>query len=103
MTLSTPNKLEKLHLKSNHELLGILKVCSIDFPWFICKFEPTRAFAKVKPLFDEELQLIDDTQKWEQVYNKLVEFELVLIDINNNHTISKFLLHIENNEAWFRY
>jgi hypothetical protein len=104
MTTPAPNTLETLQLKQDDVLLGKLEVSELDFPWIICKFQPTEDFVRVKSLFDEELQLVNDADsEWEQAYEKILALDLQLIDVRSKSIIVDFLLHIEDDTAWFRY
>ncbi len=68
-----------------------------------CKFEPAASFAELKPLFDDELRLLnrDDMRAWEEAYEKIRALKLQLV--NGENEIGEFLLHIDGDEAWFRY
>ena len=92
-------------MRQGDTLLGTLRSYDFDFPWINCKFEPTEAFQAVKSLFDEEIRLLhnNDMENWETVYIKIYELNLKLINVNNSNVIDEFLLHIENDEAWFRH
>jgi hypothetical protein len=100
----------ELHLKRADELLGTLRSYSTDFPWVNCRFEPLPAFEDVRPLFDEELRLLDtglvdsdQVEQWEIAYNRITSIGLRLFDIEQENYIDEFLLHIRGDEAWFRY
>ena len=94
----------ELHLKRGEELLGVLRSYDSDFPWVNCRFEPTSSFDAIRPLFDEELKLLDADQmdEWETVYARINSLGLKLIDTKDKKTIDEFLLHVRGNEAWFR-
>ena len=100
----------ELHLKREDELLGTLRSYSTDFPWVNCKFEPLPAFENLRPLFSEELRLLDaglgdgdQVEKWEAAYNRITSAGLRLFDVEKEDYIDEFLLHIDGDEAWFRY
>ena len=86
----------ELQLKHGEESLGILRAYDNDFPWVNCKFEPTASFKTFEPLFQAELKL-------EDAYDRIDELGLQLVDVERGKVISEFILHIENNEAWFRF
>ena len=94
-----------LHLKQGGKLLGTLCPYDSDMFWTNCKFESTEAFQKFKPLFDEELRLLEDEDwdKWEEVYNRITSLKLELINLENGKIIDEFLLHIQDDEARLRY
>ena len=95
----------KLQLKRGNELLGILYSYGNDFPWVNCNFEPTGSFGEVKPLFEEELKLLDaeDMDAWEIFYKQIDALGLRLVDEEDVNNISEFLLHIQGDKAWFRF
>jgi len=95
----------EFHLKQKDKLLGTLRSYDLDFPWLLCKFEFTEAFQQIKPLFDEESKLLesDDMEKWEVAYSKIDNLNLELINLEDEKSISDFLLHIQDDEAWIRY
>lgn len=43
----------------DHELVGQLVVTDADFPWLTARFQAEAGFEKVRPLFEEELRLLD--------------------------------------------
>jgi len=92
-------------LKQNDKLLGTLRLQTIDQPYFHCRFEATEAFQLIKWFFDEELKLLngEDFEVWDEFYNQITNFNLMLVVSENGEIIKSFLLHIENDEAWFRY
>jgi hypothetical protein len=101
-------KLEHLHLIRGETLLGKLSIYEFDMPWVRAKFEPTPAFADAKPIFDREVALLDTGdedgwQEWELAQDEIEKMGLHLVETSNGTIITQFLLHIENNEAWFRY
>ena len=90
-------------LRREKDLLGRLSSCTPDFPWMYCKFEAAAAFAELKPLFDDELRLLneEDMDAWEEAYEKIRALKLQLVSGENE--ISEFLLHVDGDKAWFRY
>jgi hypothetical protein len=95
----------ELHLKRGDELLGVLLSKATDFPWVSCAFEPTASFEEVRPLFDEELKLLDADlmDAWQSANDCVNALGLQLIDTKDDKDIGEFLLHIRGNEAWFRF
>ncbi len=95
----------EFHLKQKGKLLGTLRYYEANFPWINCKFEPTEAFQAVKWLFDEEIELLekDDIENWEIAYNRINDLSLELINLEDENIMGEFLIHIEGDEAWFRY
>ena len=84
-----------------------LSKAEVDQPWFICSFSPTAAFEEVKPLFDRELELLNagdsEEDAWEEIMGQIDALKLRLTEAENGNNIEEFLLHIQNDEAWFRY
>ena len=56
----------------------------------------------MKPWFDEALALIeaDDLERFEAAYDRISE-ELMLVSPSG--PVADFLLHIDGDEAWFRW
>ena len=93
-------------LKCGAKVLGTLKPYDLDQPFINCKFEPAEAYADFKPLFDAELQELEkdeDLDHWQRLYQKIFDLGLRLESEDGSEQINEFLLHIQDNEAWFRY
>ena len=91
-------------LREGDVLVGRLHEYSLDFPWVLCKFEPTAEFGDLKELFAEEMSLLK-AENWhesQQVYFE-IERRVKLIYPEDPSMIESFVLHIDGNEAWFRY
>ena len=69
-----------------------------DFPWLEGAFEALPGFAEFKPLFDCELP--ERVPDWEEVYAKIQD-RLSLYDPDG--PVAEFLLHVEDDRAWFRW
>ncbi|MFI9815914.1 hypothetical protein [Saccharothrix variisporea] len=96
-------------LQRGDELLGEVLVEDGDFPWLSGRFRPQPAFAEVKPLFDEELALTEaladsdsaeDVEAWERVYERIAG---ALTLVAPHGPVPEFLLHVQGDEAWFRW
>lgn len=94
-------------LMQQDTLLGVLSIELRDQPLFGCQFEPTPAFDAIKPLFDEELSLVNQNrlseEDWGAAYEKIDALGLTLVSLDGREVLNDFLLHIEKNSAWFRY
>ena len=93
---------EVWRLQRHNELVGEITVDGVDFPWLEGHFEPGHAFAAVKPLFEQELALLeaDDNQAWEDAYERINQtMKLIAPD----GPVAEFLLHIKDERAWFRW
>ncbi len=97
----------KYHLKQKDVLIGTLRSDNTDFPWINCKFAPTKAFQSIKHLFDDEVRVLNtvpfDIDKWEAAYGAIEELNLELKGQDDGKEIEGFLLHIQEDDAWFRY
>jgi hypothetical protein len=91
-------------LKRGRVVLGHLAQCKPDQPFVFCRFTSTFAFEEVRPLFEAELHLLNTGQieDWEESYRAIDALGLRL-ESPGGSTISEFLLHIDGEEAWFRY
>ncbi|MCP4538500.1 MAG: hypothetical protein GY832_15295 [Chloroflexi bacterium] len=97
---------ESWRLKLGEETLGVLTKDRLDQPSMFCHFEPAPAFEQYKPLFAEELRLLnlEKMDLWEQAYRKIISPGFTLEPVGKKSQIIKdFILHIEGNEAWFRW
>ena len=98
---------DKLKLYMGEVLLGTLNYKTLDTPWFSYDFSPTEAFAEVKPLFDREAKYVNegdfDEDTWEELMKPIDALKLRLIEADSGNAIEDFLVHIQNNEASFRY
>lgn len=89
-------------LRRGDELVGEITVEVPDFPWLSGTFTPTPAFEEVKPLFDEELALLEaEEPAWERAYRRIND-SLSLI-APGGQTVAEFLLHVQGTSAWFRW
>ncbi len=74
-----------------------------DFPWHRCTFIPENDFDSIKHLFDDELYYFENNIKeWDKAYNKIKELNLIIKIKDSSKIIRNFLLHINNDKAWFR-
>lgn len=100
---STSNEVWKL--VRGEELLGEIVIEDADFPWLSGRFVPQPAFADVKPLFDAELALVesgldDNVAAWERIYDRITASVSL---VSPRGPVSEFLLHVQGDEAWFRW
>jgi hypothetical protein len=93
-------------LRKDQILLGILDQSDLDWPWVMCQFHAAPEYEIYQPLFNEELRILDEgnlnTVAWEMAYQKITDLQLTLHAIKDGHVYKQFLLHIKDNEAWFR-
>ncbi|WP_449060343.1 hypothetical protein [Planomonospora algeriensis] len=84
------------------ELVGEILIEDADFPWLSGHFTPGPAFAEVKPLFDRDLELMEEQRwdEWEEVYE---EIRKAVSMVAPSGPVAEFLLHVEEDRAWFRW
>jgi hypothetical protein len=86
-------------------LLAELVVTGGDFPWLNAEVRPAERFERVRPLFEEELrrldQLDDDVAGWEAAYDHVRQAVALLYP--EGQAVPDFLLHIDGNQAWWRW
>jgi hypothetical protein len=87
------------------ERIADLVVDSGDFPWLNAQVYPHRGFDDVRPLFVEELRLLDGIDNhldaWEAAYQQVRA--TVTLRYPDGRTVPEFLLHIDGEEAWWRW
>ena len=84
------------------EFLAELVVTGGDFPWLNASVRPAVAFAEVRPVFDEELRLLelldDELEQLEAAYRRIREVVRLLAP--DGRPVPEFLLHIDGEDAW---
>jgi hypothetical protein len=92
-------------LTRESKLVGVIDVRDVDFPWLSGTWTPTADFDDVAPLFRHELALMnalkDDVDEWEAAYAQVRE--AVTLHYPDGNVVPEFLLHIDGDEAWFRW
>jgi hypothetical protein len=87
------------------ELIAELVVNGGDFPWLNADVRPYPGFEDVRPLFDEELRLLDGVEnhveEWGAAYEKVRA--AVTLKYPDGGEVPEFLLHIDMGEAWWRW
>jgi hypothetical protein len=96
---------EVWRLYQGEQLIAELIVTDYDFPWLNARLEAKAGFEALRPLFDEEAGLIDGvedhTDAWEAAYNRIRE--AVSLAAPDGRRVPEFLLHIEGEDAWWRW
>ncbi|MEU7551464.1 hypothetical protein AB0B01_03725 [Streptomyces sp. NPDC044571] len=84
------------------ELVGEIAIAGFDFPWLSGRFTPQPAFAVFKPWFDEARAVLaeEDFERFDEVYASIAR-RLTLVSPTG--PVAEFLLHIEGDEARFRW
>ncbi|MFJ5111035.1 hypothetical protein ACIQAD_10285 [Streptomyces sp. NPDC088551] len=94
------------HVVSRHDEqpVGDIAIGEADFPWLSGHFTPGPAFPALKALFDRELALLDSVNEepdaWEAAYDDVVRAVAL---VSPDGPVPEFLLHIRNDQAWFRW
>ena len=95
-----------LELYRGDVLLAVLSnVQLFDWPWYCCQFQPTPAFESYRPLFDEELELLEGkgaTEEWDAAYENIENLGLTLSYPDQGKATRLFLLHIDGETAKFK-
>lgn len=86
------------------QLVADLVVYGGDFPWLNARVFPKEGFEEMRPIFDEELRLLEDDENieiWENAYDRVrAEVSLAAPD---GHLVRQFILHIDGSEAWWTW
>jgi hypothetical protein len=89
----------------SEELLAELIVTGGDFPWLNARIRATPQFAAVRPLFEEELRALecidDDLGSWEAAYDRIRAAVSLLYP--DGRPVPEFLLHVDGEDAWWRW
>jgi hypothetical protein len=87
------------------ELLATLTRSGGDFPWCQGTYEPTSAFLTVRPLFDREWAILseDRIDEWGLVWEEIQPPGLLLRPLDGRQDITEFLIHFDEERAWWRY
>lgn len=93
---------EVWRLLRQDELAGEIVIEKGDFPWLSGRFVATLAFAEWRPLFDRELALMEEEawDEWERIVDQVCNNLLLATP---SGPVAEFLLHIEGDQAWFRW
>ncbi|MFE7136889.1 hypothetical protein ACFVAG_03995 [Streptomyces sp. NPDC057644] len=93
---------DEWRLLSGSTLVGTILVDDPGMPWQRGHFSPEPAFSRFKPWFDEINALVDaqELERFDDVYN-LIEGALTLESPSG--PVGEFLLHIDQERAWFRW
>jgi len=87
------------------ELLADLVVTGGDFPWLVARVEPKPGFETVRHLFADELRWTDgadeDEGAWAAAYDRIRA--TVSLSYPDGGAVPEFLLHIDGDEAWWRW
>ena len=91
-------------LRRGDELVADLIVTGGDSPWLNATVQATPAFEELRPLFAEELRLLDqlnqNTEAWEAAYARILQ--AVSLESRDGRAVPEFLLHVDGQDAWWR-
>jgi len=92
-------------LRRGDELVAELVVTGGDFPWLNATVRATPEFDELRPLFAEELRLLDqldhDVEAWEAAYDRVRQ--AVILERPDGFAVPEFLLHVDGGDAWWRW
>ncbi|MEV4502853.1 hypothetical protein [Streptomyces klenkii] len=89
-------------LMSGSTLVGTITVEDADMPWLRGCFLPSAVFNRFKPWFDEVNAIIEaeEFERFDDVYDRI---ESALTLVSPTGPVTEFLLHIDQDRAWFRW
>ncbi|MGV9313412.1 hypothetical protein ACWDR0_14630 [Streptomyces sp. NPDC003691] len=102
MTAGTGFTGEVWRLERGTELLGRIEIDEADFPWLHGRFVAEPAFAEFKPWFDRTLALME-AEEYEQFDHAYEQIDRTLVLVAPSGPVAEFLLHIQDDRAWFRW
>ncbi|MEV1005660.1 hypothetical protein [Nonomuraea sp. NPDC050202] len=86
------------------ELVGTITIEDADQPWLNGRFVAGPAFGEFEPLFSQELALLDhideDYEAWEAVHGQITSAVQLVAP---HGPVPEFLLHVQDDRAWFRW
>lgn len=92
-------------LRRDGEIVADLVVNDSDWPWLYAHLEARTGFGGLRPLFAEELRLLDDIEnnvdQWEAAYDEIRQSLTLLFP--DGTTVPEYLLHVKNDDAWWRW
>jgi hypothetical protein len=76
-----------------------------DFPWLYARLDPGPGFEAIRPLFAEELRRLRDSDRDEEAWAAAYEAirRAVRLRYPDGGNVPEFLLHIDGDEAWWRW
>jgi hypothetical protein len=94
-----------LHRRDDGKIVADLVVTGGDFPWLNAHVHPYDGLVDLRPLFAEELRLLDriddGVEPWERAYEAVRN--AVILRYPQGHEVPEFLLHIDGDDAWWRW
>lgn len=67
-------------------------------------FHPVAGFERVRPLFENELHLLNAGRRpeWKEIWEEIQRSGLKLVPMDGGETLTDFVIHIENDQAWWK-
>jgi hypothetical protein len=96
-------------LREGAEVIATLTVVDDDFPWLHARVDATARFEVYRPLFDEELNAINEPGEDERAAMQRANraYEAIRSATTLHHpggrVVPEWLLHIEGDHAWWRW
>jgi hypothetical protein len=92
-------------LRRDGEELGTLTWTGTDQPFHQYRFDAGPGFDDLKPLFEEELQLLNEDRMvdWEAAYQRILDSGLRIESSDGSQSLLEFILHIDGAAAWMRH
>nr|BAU09329.1 hypothetical protein [Streptomyces roseoverticillatus] len=89
-------------LMNDSTLIGTIIVDDNDMPWLHGRFFPESAFGQFKYWFDEVNALVEaeEFERFDDAYDRI---EDALTLVSPSGPVGEFLLHIDQDRAWFRW
>ena len=93
-------------LRRGDDVVAELVVTGGDFPWLHATVRPSAGFDALRTLFDDEVRLCQDADgdgsaAWEAAYDRIRQ--AVSLIAPDGQPVPEFLLHIEGQDAWWRW
>ena len=95
---------ERWMLRWRDQDVGTILVERTDMPWLFGRWAPAEAFEGLTELFADDLRLFQSGNwpAWERVHQRIVQRGVALHRPNGDQ-VAEWILHIDGNEAWFRF
>ncbi|BCJ57570.1 hypothetical protein Jiend_09920 [Micromonospora endophytica] len=93
-----------LHRRDDGQTIADLVVTGGNFPWLDARVQPRDGLAEFRPLFAEQLRLLDggsDAESWDRAYGAVRN--AVTLRYPEGDEAPEFILHISGDAAWWRW
>jgi hypothetical protein len=94
------------HLHAGGRIVAELHVTDPDFPWLNAIVVRKDGFGAIAPLFEDEIRQLErmgdeETPEWTAVYERIRV--LTRLTYPDGRDVPEYLLHIDGDEAWWRW